>query len=832
MTFERQTLVVCAFALLALALSPLALAEGTRTWEQSKFDEFSKGTAKGVALRSEGGLELAPAFKSLATTPSTYIWSIASDAAGNVYAAAGSPARVYRITPDGKSTPIFEPQELQVQALVVAKSGIVYAATAPDGKVYRLAPAPARGASAAAKKEASASTKSPSPSDKTLKGTPNESSNPAPPSNSSSNNSWSASVYFDPGAKYIWDLALDDAGNLYVATGDHGEIYKVSANGQHSVFFKSDEVHIRVLTLDPKGNLIAGSDGSGLIYRITPTGETFVLYSAPKKEITALAIDSAGNIYAAGSGEKHPGAASSANITVTAPMPSGPAPASAGVLGASPASPTAPAAPFPAPGVGATGGSEIYRIAPDGAPTHLWSSRDDLVYALGFDQRGRLLAGTGNRGHIFAINGVDDFTDLVKASASQITAFASALGGGLYVSTSNLGKIFLLGPGFEPEGSYESDVFDARGFSRWGRAQVRGVPGGLGFGPRSSAGVPGGPGSGPLGWSVELYARSGNVDNPDRNWSPWTRVDLAGSSELNVPPARFLQWKSVLHVGTSASLSRANHVGTEHGATGVLARPSEGEANSSPRVDSVLIYYLPKNVAPEVDEITVQPGYRYQPIPHVTGAEPPAPGQPRFEPPPPAIRDRDSIGIRWLAHDDNDDQLVYSIYYRGDGESRWLLLKDGLTDRYYSFDSSLLPDGGYTVMVVASDAPSHSPGEALYAQKVSSRFEVDNTAPVIENLTAALDGKQIHVRFRAADSFSPIKRAEYSLDGDDWQFVEPVGQLSDSKTEEYDFRVPIPQAEPAPPPLTDTVASDHVVVVRVYDRFDNLATAKAVIRGR
>ena len=97
------------------------------------------------------------------------------------------------------------------------------------------------------------------------------------------------------------------------------------------------------------------------------------------------------------------------NITMTAP-------------------PAAPPTPFPAPGLGATGGSEIYRIAPDGAPSRLWSSREDLVYALAFDQRGRLVAGTGNRGHIFAINGVDDFTDLIKASATQITAFAPAPG--------------------------------------------------------------------------------------------------------------------------------------------------------------------------------------------------------------------------------------------------------------------------------------------------------------------------------------------------------------------------------------------------------------------
>jgi hypothetical protein len=734
----RKTLVLFS----TLILSTLVLAEGTRTWEQSKFEELSKGTATGVALRSTGGLELAPAFKALATTGSTYIWSIASDSAGNIYAAAGSPARVYRITPDGQSTAVFEPQELQVQALVVDKNDAVYAATAPDGKVYRI--------------------------------TPDAASKPG------AKPSFTAKAYFDPGTKYIWDIVLDGSGNLYVATGDHGEIFKVTASGQHSLFFKSDEVHIRVLALDPKGNLIAGSDGSGLIYRISPSGEAFVLYSAPKKEITALAIDSVGNIYASAAGEKRPSigppSPGTMNIIGTPGMIQPGTPGS--MMGMNANQPISTMAHFPAPGLGATGGSEIYRIAPDGAPTRLWSSHEDLVYALGFDQQGRLLAGSGNRGHIFAINGIDDFADLLKASATQITAFAPAPGGGLYASGSNLGKIFLLGPGLESEGAYESDVFDAHVFSRFGRTATR------------SSG------------NVELFARSGNVDNPDRNWSPWTRAALSGA-ELKIPPARFVQWKSVLHAG-----------------------------NPAPRVDSVLLYYLPKNVAPSVDDITVQPGYRFQPIPHATGTEPPPPGQPHFEPPPPSVRDRDQIGIRWSAHDDNDDQLLYSIYYRGDGESRWLLLKDGLSDRYYSFDASLLPDGGYTVKIVASDAPSHSPGEALYAERESARFEVDTTPPVIEKLSAALEAKQIHLRFQAADSYSSIKRAEYSLDGGDWQFVAPVGQLSDSKTEDYDFRFPVPQPATPPPPMVGSTANEHVVVVRAYDRFDNQANAKTVLRGK
>jgi hypothetical protein len=745
-------------------LVPAAFAEGTRTWEQSKFEELIKGTATGVAIRSFGGLELAPAFKTLYATPSTYIWAIVADDAGNVYAATGAPARVYRITPTGQVTIIFEPQELQVQALKEA-GGVIYAATAPDGKVYKI------------EHKAGSKPGAAKPDSSKEKELDKDSSKPA------LDPLWSSSVYFAPGTKYIWDLLLDKSGNLYVATGDHGEIYRVTPKGDHSLFFKSDETHVRVLALDGQGNVIAGSDGSGLVYRISPSGEGFVLYSAPKKEITALALDRAGNIYAAGVGEKRAGTGSSASsgsptmltITTSGATPAGPQ-APGLTIGPSPSA-SAISGAFPFPGGGVSGGSDVYRIAPDGSPARIWTSHDDIAYALAFDARDRLLGGTGNRGHIFAISGIDEFSDLLKATASQVTAFAKAPGGALYASSSNLGKIFVLGPGPEPDGTYESDVFDAKVFSRWGRAEFRGAG------------------------NVELFVRSGNVDNPDRNWSPWKKVDWTKDAQMGVPAARYAQWKAVLHAG-----------------------------NTRPVADSVTLNYLPKNVAPEIDDVTVQMGTRYLPLPKSStlSISPDVSGSSgsHFESPVPSSRDRDSIGVKWSAHDENDDQLVYSVYYRGDGEKKWLLLKDNLSEKAYSFDASLLPDGGYTVKVVASDAPSHSPGEALTAEKESRRFEVDTTPPRIENLTASVEGSKIHVHFAAGDGYSTIKRAEYSVDAGDWKYVEPIGQLSDAKSEEYDFKV-------APEAGKDgAAASEHVVVVRVYDRYENMGAAKTVVRGK
>lgn len=770
-------------------LCSLLFAEGTRTWFQSRYEDFEKGTARGVAVSSDGVIELSPALKQITSTPSTYLWAVVSDAEGNAYVAAGAPARVYKVTPSGETSVIFEPRELQVQALLMSRDGTtLYAATSPDGKVYKIVHTGATAPSKAAAK-----------------------SNETKPANQGSeantnlpvDKSYTATVFFDPKTKYIWNLAEDGDGRLYIATGDHGEIYRVDKSGQNGgVFFKSDEAHIRVMAFDPKGNLIAGSDGSGLIYRIAPNGDAFVLYSAPKKEITALAIDKDGNIYAAGAVEKRSGSTGGFQV----PLPQ-PAPAPAPTITISPAiQPTvAPQQPInfpPTLNFTASGGSEIYRIAPDGSPKRIWQSREELVYALAFDHRGRLIAGTGNKGRLFVIGG-DNFVDLGKVSANQVTGLAPAPNGGMYLATSNLAKLFVIGGTADTDGTFESDVFDAKVFSRWGRAAV------LGTG------------------AFDLWARSGNVDNPDRNWSEWKKVDLSREEPMEVPPARFVQWRVVLHPG-----------------------------NPAPTVSSVLVNYLPKNVAPEVEDVYVQPGARFMPVPRMAdtnvpvtvGPQNPGTTPVRFDAQPNAVRDKDYVAVRWTAHDDNDDDMTYSLYYRGDNETRWKLLKDDLSDKFYSFESALLPDGGYTILVVASDAPSHTPEDALSDSKESTRFEVDSTPPQVVNLVAAIENGAIHITCRAIDGFSPIRRAEYSVDAGDWHVVEPVGQISDYRVENYDFSVALPTEDTTittGPKSTATVAAarkakntappqgeEHVVVLRVYDRFENMGSAKTVIHGQ
>ncbi len=83
-------------AVLFGAVVTSAFADHTRRWKQSSYEDFLKGTAKGVAVRSDGHLELAPKFTLVADADASYLWSLRTDPSGVLYAGGGSPAKVFR----------------------------------------------------------------------------------------------------------------------------------------------------------------------------------------------------------------------------------------------------------------------------------------------------------------------------------------------------------------------------------------------------------------------------------------------------------------------------------------------------------------------------------------------------------------------------------------------------------------------------------------------------------------------------------------------------------------------------------------------------------------
>jgi sugar lactone lactonase YvrE len=180
-------------------------------------------------------------------------------------------------------------------------------------------------------------------------------------------------VFYDPKCKYIGAMVFGPHGDLFVATGDHGEVHRVSPDGKGAVFFKSDETHVRSLTLDGKGNLIAGTEPGGLVLRISPAGEGFVLYDMAKREITAVAVAKDGSVYAAGVGSPSaaPSGKSSRRATGCRDRAAYSEPCAPGGDVATRA--TEPALP--------TAG--VYRIL-DGHPQKDFSAQG-IVYAIGFE---------------------------------------------------------------------------------------------------------------------------------------------------------------------------------------------------------------------------------------------------------------------------------------------------------------------------------------------------------------------------------------------------------------------------------------------------------------
>ncbi len=527
-----------------LCLSP-SFAEHTRRWRQTTYEEFLKGTAHGVAVRSDGRLELAPKFTLLADADASYLWSVRLDPKGTLYAAGGSPAKVFRFDSNGKPAVVFDSTDLSAQAIAFDSKGALYVGTSPDGKVYRV--------SASGEK----------------------------------------SVFFDPKTKYIWDLAFSPDGILYVATGDKGQVFAVAPDGKGELFYSSDEAHIRVLAFDANGNLIAGTEPSGRVLRITRSSskttakdskdsataktEGFVLYETSKREVTSLAVASDGTVYVSAIGEKQRiGQAPTTIIStpqVTTTITSG------GVIASGQLQPQQAFVPFPP-----LLSSSIYRISADGAPEELWSSREDVVYALGLASDGRLLAGTGNSGALLAIDGHGVFAHLAKSGSAQITGIARNSAGKVILCTANPGKVYSVGPEYEAEGTFESRSFDAQLFSKWGRLEWWSPPSAAVAKPSARPNEP----------RLEFFVRSGNTEDPGREWSRWFGPYTKSSSTMEAPSARFVQWKAVIHEG----------------------RPGDG-------IDWVSLAYLPRNVAPVIDGIAVQdPGVRAQSQSSISSGQP------------------------------------------------------------------------------------------------------------------------------------------------------------------------------------------------------------------
>jgi hypothetical protein len=738
-----------------LLLAGAAFASGTTAWEMNSYQDFIRGRFQGVSLSRDGHLTLAPRVDTLFSSDQPVVWSVTQGPRGTVYVATGHRGRVYEVDPSGKSSLLWTAEQPEVFAIATDRNGVLYAGTSPDGKVYRI-------------------------------------------------DNGKATEYFAPKARYIWSLAAGPDGVLYVGTGDQGKIYRVESPGKGELYYDTGQSHVTGLAVDQQGRLLAGTEPNGILYRVTASDKAFVLYDASLPEIRAIVPQPDGTVYAAalgGSLAKRAQAATQASQSGLGSATVQAAPTSitveaqnvqpgAEIKTQSDASKQAQTAPTPqvttqfTPAVDLTGveRSAVYRINPDNTVETLWSSKEENVYDL-LALPNQLLFSTDSNGRIYGLSRDRKVTLVLQTNEGEATRLLPSAGSVL-VATGDMGRIYRVGESPGMSGSYESPVHDAGTAARWGS----------------------------LSWRAEMApsttlvfrTRSGNSAKPDKTWSEWSELlkDPA-ASRISSPNARYIQWRAEL----------------------------AGSGGVTPVLDHVTLAYLPQNSPPVVKNIgvTVQmapvsPAKTVQQqslAPYtVTVTDTGDAGVATSAGTPTQTLSRaaaQQISVTWQAEDPDGDRLVYNLYFRGDDERQWKLLKGNLHENSFTFDGDVLADGKYYFRVVASDSEVNPPASAREADLTSSPVMIDNTPPSITIGSVRHSGSTAEIEFEAMDAASPLRRAEYSLDASSWAPLEAADGVIDSQREK--FLLSLSKLNPG----------EHLVVIRVLDSAGNAGLAKVVL---
>ena len=580
---------------------------------------------------------------------------------------------------------------------------------------------------------------------------------------------------FDPEETYIWALTVDPSGTLYAATGRSGAIYKITPNGEGEIFYDATATHIIALGFDPQGNLIATTESPGQVIRIDVAGNGFLLLESPFTEVRAITHAPDGSFYVAALRDS--AVDSMQNTAITTGLPEADISTAVNVS-------TRSTQTYSSNLEDATGA--VYHILPDGMWDIYWSSTSEVPYDLLIDSDGSLLIATGQEGRILRLSGNPvRATLLATTPAQQVTAFMQSSKGVTHFATANPGKVFGVTNTLAFEGTYFSEVKDATNISTWSTVKWRA--------------------STPSDSRVDIFTRSGNTRNPGKNWSAWSEAyEHPTGSHIESPKARYFQWKAVLY---------------------------KGEQNSSPMLTSVTVSYLPRNLKPILSSVTAHPagtvfqkafsngdfeiaGYdnsalntkqkitleaqaTRQATTPLTGRRAYRKGLQTFE---------------WAATDPDDNRLLYQVHYRNEGNMSWNILIENLWQPIFVWDTTSVPDGDYVIAITASDALANLPSASLTAQRESTVFTIDNTAPNIELMPIRQEQTDLSLSFVVQDVGSSIEQVEYSLDASSWVAAHPSDGIFDSQREEFEITI-TPQSSIAE------------IVVRATDVMNNTGTA-------
>jgi hypothetical protein len=431
--------------------------------------------------------------------------------------------------------------------------------------------------------------------------------------------------------------------------------------------------------------------------------------------------------------------------------------------------------------------SAVYKINPDGTVETLWSSKEENVYSLaapspattaGSDS---LFFSTDAQGRLYRLGADRKATLIIQTNEGEATRLLQSPDG-LFAATGDMGKLFRLSEAAGASGSYESPVHDSGSVARWGRISWR-----------SSGG------------KVQLATRSGNSARPDKTWSDWSQpLVSAQDSPIQSPNARYIQWRASLD-GPGATIENVslaylpqNNPPIVRSISVTMQNSLQKSATAGATSSTSAAYSI---TVTDTGETSTPAGTPTQTLSHGSGSQ---------------------IQVTWQADDPDGDRLLYSLYFRGEEETQWKLLRANIPENSLLLDGDVLADGRYYFRVIASDLPSNATNVARTDELISSPVLIDNTPPVITLGAPRRSNDGVNDRLEldadVVDQTSPLRRFEYSLDAGPWTPVEAADGVTDSPREQYHIAI------------EKLRAGEHLLVVRAYDTANNAGLAKVVVR--
>ena len=427
--------------LLFSGLAATASATHTESLTHEGVEDFIEGDFENVALSSTGALLLAPEAKHIAGLDEPIVWTAVPDGNGGFYVGTGNKGKVYRVSGEGETRLVFEPDQVLSRALAIDDDGVLFVGTSPEGNVYRI----------------------------------------------STDEDAEPEVYFDPEENYIWDIVFGEDGDMFVATGARGRVYRLdaghSAGDAVGVFFETDETHISTLARDTEGRLLAGTSTGGFLYRFDDDGKPFALLNTGDREVRRVLVTEDGTLFVATFAGEGAGASAPARPTgnianvVSAILGAGDSENEEGNNRQRAQQRSA-----------AERVSTVYRVDSEGFFETYWTLPEHAIHSLALMPDGTLLAGTGAQGRIFSIEGPDDWELLQRLEyGGEVSAIVPSPDGGrkAHAFTSNPAHVYELDFTVASRGQYTSKVLDLEQVSRWGHFHFEGSGGRIGVATRS-----------------------------------------------------------------------------------------------------------------------------------------------------------------------------------------------------------------------------------------------------------------------------------------------------------------------------------------------------------